>query len=129
MIGLVLSFVNSAKQLNSESVEELAKSSLLTTIIALVAAYAAELLTVKGIKNLAVKLDRGDMLPKGNTLTVLIIIYAIISLALSILPSVLGWTETPKALVYVTYAVDVLGIIVFFMMLSYLGKAKKMLEA
>lgn len=133
ILSVVLAFIFPA---NSEGASAQSLSinigvgtSSVSSVVGLIACFIAMLLTVKGVMNLAGKLNRADMISRGKTLTLLLVI----EFVLNAVVSVFGFLNTSDAVTavvgYVSYASTLFAIIVFFVMLGYLGSAKKMLAA
>ena len=91
---------------------------------------ASTLFIIKGIMNLAEKLERPDMVSKGRSIMAAILIINIIAIAASAVSAYLELSETQEKIVeYVSLGASVATLIFLLIYLSYLNKAKKMLQA
>ncbi len=118
---LALGFIKPEKTVGAPTTVLEVVSNVISLLISVLVAFCI----VKGIQNLAVKLDRADMLPQGKTINV----FLWIQLVLCIVPVILPLFFESPVLSYVSMVGGLAGIIAFFMLLSYLGKAKNMLAS
>lgn len=115
---IVLGVVNS-----TENTILTAVSNIVAQLIGIIVAFCI----VKGIMNLAVKLNKADMLPTGKVINVFLAIWLIVAIITIVLPLVVPGEQMEQIAQYISLVGDLAGIIAFFMILAYLGRAKKML--
>ena len=84
---------------------------------------------INGVQNLAKQLNRPDMVSKGNTyLTLLIVIY-VIQIIVNVIPVFFGANAATSTVAGILQLVaSILTLIIYFLYLIFLGKAKKMLK-
>ena len=100
------------------------KAGTITSLITSIAASAAEILTVKGVMNLAKKLNKEEMLPMGKVICIILCVVFVISLVTDV-ASIAGVVSNVMG--YASLVGAVAGCVGFIMTIIYLGKAKKML--
>ena len=126
ILGLIVSAANSFYFSNNEKFADIA--AYINTGVKLLTLIAS-MCVVKGIMNLAGKLNRPDMVQKGRTAMTAIVIIFIIAIACDLVriffsPEKIGDT----ILSVIEIAASVLMLIYLIVYIAYLGKAKKMLK-
>lgn len=101
----------------------------LSGTIANIFSLIATIYIVNGVQNLANKLNRPDMVAKGNTyMTLLIIVYSI-QIIVRVIPVFFGANAATSSVVGVLSLIaEIISLIVYILYLIFLGKAKKMLK-
>lgn len=122
IIGLV-AFIVLGVVNRTENTILTAVSNIVAQLIGIIVAFCI----VKGIMNLAVKLNKADMLPTGKVINVFLAIWLIVAIITIVLPLVVPGEQMEQIAQYISLVGDLAGIIAFFMILAYLGRAKKML--
>lgn len=100
-----------------------------STTVANVFSVFATIFIINGVQNLAAKLDRQDMVSKGNTYMILLIIVYAIQIIARIIPAFFGANAaTSSAAGALTLVAEIFSLIVYILYMIFLGKAKKMLK-
>ena len=101
----------------------------LSTTIASIMSMIATVYIINGIQNLAKQLNRPDMVTKGNTYLLLLIIIYVIQIIVRIIPVFFGVNAATSTVAGVLELIaSILMLIVYILYLIFLGKAKKMLK-
>lgn len=122
IVGLAVTLLSTLFSSNS------VVSSLLTSLES-VAELVTTIYVIQGIRNLAVRLNNGQMDEKGNTLFKVMLAVILLGFISRIIITIFGgqiWASIPAAVLQMVSGV--LSIVQYFLYLSYLGKAKKMLN-
>ena len=100
----------------------------LMNVIQIVASLATTLFVIQGIMKLANRLGNANMVNKGNTMFKLILAVQIIAIIARFIAALFA-NNTALLVVAGVLAIiaAVINVVVYFLFLSYLGKAKKML--
>ncbi|MBQ3330576.1 MAG: hypothetical protein IJG87_05300 [Ruminococcus sp.] len=101
-------------------------SSLLYSVYNLVSLFVY-IFVIAGAVKLADKLNRGDVSAKGTNVLKLIIVINILSLIANLIATFMGGMVASVTASVLFIVALVLGVIQYFMYLSFLSKAKKML--
>lgn len=100
-----------------------------STTIANVFSVFATIYIINGVQNLAAKLDRPDMVAKGNTYMILLIIIYVIQIIARIIPVFFGANAATSSIAgALSLTAEIFSLIVYILYLIFLGKAKKMLK-
>lgn len=103
--------------------------SAIGTLISNVANLFVTIFVITGIIRLADQLNNGEVSAKGNNiLKVIIVVYAL-SIIASLIVMILGGQTASIIAGIIALVAAILNIVQYFMYLSFLSKAKKMLEA
>lgn len=125
LLSIILSAIDSF-YLN----EKYATASKFVSAAQSVLQLASTVFVIKGIMNLAGKLDRPDMVEKGKKTMSVILVVSIIAIICELLTGFFSLGETLANIVAVVeICASVLALVYLIIYIIYLGKAKKMLEA
>jgi len=101
----------------------------LSTTIANIFSMLATIYIVNGVQNLAKKLNRQDMVAKGNTYMILLIVLYAVQIIARVIPVFFGANAASStAAGTLSLAAEVFSLVVYILYLVFLGKAKKMLQ-
>lgn len=101
-------------------------SSLLYTVSNLVSLFVY-IFVIVGVVKLADQLNRGDVSAKGTNVLKLVIVISILSLIANLIAAIMGGMVASVTASVLFIVALVLSIVQYFMYLSFLSKAKKML--
>lgn len=101
----------------------------LSTTVANIFSLIATVYIINGIQNLASKLNRPDMVAKGNTYMIMLIIVYAVQIIVRVIPVFFGANAATSTVVGIlSLAAEVFALIVYILYLVLLGQAKKMLR-